>query len=103
VQATEWIERPDASADGGAGVGDAGGFVAYSLGNFIFDQEWSLETKQGFILHLVFDGVHFAGYRVVPVLIEDYHRPRIVEDEMRSIILGRFWESTSLIANTPID
>jgi poly-gamma-glutamate capsule biosynthesis protein CapA/YwtB (metallophosphatase superfamily) len=77
--------------------------IFYSLSNFIFDQEWSLETKQGFILHLVFDGVRFAGYRVVPVLIEDYHRPRIVEDEMRSIILGRFWESTSIIATTPID
>lgn len=72
--------------------------IFYSLSNFIFDQEWSFETKQGFILHLTFDGAEFVGFRIVPVLIEDFHRPRIVEDDVRSTILDRFWESTRLVA-----
>ncbi|MEX2425524.1 MAG: CapA family protein [Thermomicrobiaceae bacterium] len=76
--------------------------IFYSLSNFVFDQEWSFETKQGLVVHLIFDGARFVGYRVVPVLIEDFYRPRIVEDEIKSTILGRFWESTSIIANTPV-
>ena len=75
--------------------------IFYSTSNFVFDQEWSFETKQGFVLHLVFDGTRLVGYRVVPVLIEDFHRPRIVEDDVRATILGRFWESSSIIASTP--
>jgi poly-gamma-glutamate capsule biosynthesis protein CapA/YwtB (metallophosphatase superfamily) len=77
--------------------------IFYSLSNFVFDQEWSLETKQGFVLHLVFDGSRFAGYRIVPVLIEDYHRPRIVEDDMRATILDRYWLSTTIVADHPLD
>lgn len=73
--------------------------IFYSLSNFIFDQEWSFETKQGFILHLTFDRAELVGFRVVPVLIEDFYRPRIVEDDVRTTILGRFWESTGLIAD----
>ncbi len=75
--------------------------IFYSTSNFVFDQEWSLETKQGFVLHLIFDGTTLIGYRVVPVLIEDFHRPRIVEDDVRDTILGRFWESSQIISNTP--
>jgi poly-gamma-glutamate capsule biosynthesis protein CapA/YwtB (metallophosphatase superfamily) len=76
--------------------------IFYSTANFVFDQEWSFETKQSFVLHLVFDGPRFVGYRVVPALIEDFHRPRIVEDEVRNTILGRFWESSFTIADNPL-
>jgi poly-gamma-glutamate capsule biosynthesis protein CapA/YwtB (metallophosphatase superfamily) len=71
--------------------------ILYSLSNFVFDQEWSLETKQGLIVHLVFERTRLIGMRLVPVLIEDFHRPRVVEDEMREIILDRIWQSTDLI------
>jgi poly-gamma-glutamate capsule biosynthesis protein CapA/YwtB (metallophosphatase superfamily) len=71
--------------------------ILYSLSNFVFDQEWSLETKQGLIVHLMFERTRLIGMRLVPVLIEDFHRPRIVEDEMREIILGRIWQSADLI------
>jgi poly-gamma-glutamate capsule biosynthesis protein CapA/YwtB (metallophosphatase superfamily) len=76
--------------------------IFYSTSNFVFDQEWSFETKQGFVLHLIFDGTFFLGYRVVPVLIEDFHRPRVVEDDVRTTILGRFWESSAIIADNPL-
>src|SRR4029079_14351179 len=31
-------------------------FVAYALGNFVFDQDWSLETQQGAMLAVTFTG-----------------------------------------------
>jgi poly-gamma-glutamate capsule biosynthesis protein CapA/YwtB (metallophosphatase superfamily) len=76
--------------------------IFYSLSNFVFDQEWSLETKQSIFVHLVFDGTRFVGFRIVPALIEDFHRPRVVEDEMREIILERFWRSSRIIESAPI-
>lgn len=75
--------------------------IIYSLGNFVFDQEWSLETKQGLILYLVFHGARLTSLRFVPVLIEDYYRPRIVEGQAKTAILDRVWSSTDLLAGTP--
>lgn len=76
--------------------------IVYSLGNFVFDQEWSLETKQGLIMHLVFHGPKLAGLRFVPVLIEDYYRPRIVAGDERVAILDRVWASTDELASVPV-
>jgi poly-gamma-glutamate synthesis protein (capsule biosynthesis protein) len=46
------------------------GLVAYSLGNFVFDQPFSRETMQGLMLHALLDrtGVKQAG--LLPVYIE---------------------------------
>ncbi len=75
--------------------------IIYSLANFVFDQDWSLETKQGLIMHLVFRSNGLAAIRFVPVLIEDFYRPRIVDGSQMSQILDRIWQSTDLIqANT---
>lgn len=55
------------------------GLIAYSLGNFVFDQTRPV-TKESMILEiqLTKDGV--AGYNVVPVWIEDA-QPRILEGD----------------------
>jgi poly-gamma-glutamate synthesis protein (capsule biosynthesis protein) len=50
--------------------------ILYSLGNFVADQMWSLETRQGLIAHLIFRGKHLVGLRLHAVQIEDYHQPR---------------------------
>ncbi len=62
--------------------------IYYSLGNFVFDQMWSEETRTGLILEVVFgkEGVEHAI--VHPVYIEDYARPRIAE-EKREHVVGR--------------
>ncbi len=79
VQGVEWYrDRP----------------IFYSLGNFVFDQEWSRETKQGLILHLWFRNSDLVRYDLVPVLIEDYHRPRIATPEEATVILRRVQAST---------
>jgi poly-gamma-glutamate synthesis protein (capsule biosynthesis protein) len=55
----------------------------YSLSNFVFDQEWSMETKQGVILRLHFEGARLLTFSLEPVMIADYHRPCPADDEER--------------------
>ncbi len=50
--------------------------ILYSLGNFIADQMWSIETRQGLIAQWVFYGKRPVGLRLHAVQIEDYHQPR---------------------------
>ncbi len=71
--------------------------IVYSLGNFVFDQDWSEETKQGLIMHLTFQGSTLVALRFVPVYIEDFYRPRIVDGAEQVTILDRVWASTDAI------
>jgi poly-gamma-glutamate synthesis protein (capsule biosynthesis protein) len=65
--------------------GDA--FVAYALGNFVFDQDWSVETEQGAILEAVFWGARLRSVRYHPVRIVDRHQPVFAgPDEARQIV-----------------
>jgi poly-gamma-glutamate synthesis protein (capsule biosynthesis protein) len=68
-----------------------GHLIAYSLGNFVFDQTWSVETQQGAALSLTFWGPRLVGASFVPVRIEDAHRPRFLDEAAGSDILGRIW------------
>ncbi|HWO93867.1 MAG TPA: CapA family protein, partial [Dehalococcoidia bacterium] len=52
-----------------------GAFVHYSLGNFIFDQDWCEWTQVGSILRLTFHGGRPVAFRLVPYRIADRHRP----------------------------
>ena len=63
------------------------GFIAYALGNFVFDQDWSVETQQGFVLEAAFVGSRLASVRLLPIRIVDMHRPTWAsENEARSIL-----------------
>ncbi|OGG73079.1 hypothetical protein A3A38_04260 [Candidatus Kaiserbacteria bacterium RIFCSPLOWO2_01_FULL_53_17] len=64
-----------------------GKYIFYSLGNFIFDQMWSDEVREGLAVRATFtkDGLKEVSYH--PVLIEDYAQPRLLEGgEARKII-----------------
>lgn len=50
--------------------------ILYSLGNFIADQMWSIETRQGLVARFVFRGNRLVGLQLQAVQIEDYHQPR---------------------------
>ena len=52
--------------------------ITYSLGNFVFDQEWSTETKQGTFLSMTFNGNTLIGASLTPYEIENYNRPEPV-------------------------
>ena len=55
-----------------------GAFIAYSLGNFVFDQDWSTETQQGVILKTTWLNGRLVAVDFLPVRIFDQHRPRIL-------------------------
>ncbi len=71
--------------------------ILYSLGNFVFDQEWSIETKQGMFTEIVLRGGKPVRVRLVPVLIEDYNRPRILGTAEGLPILQRVYDATDAI------
>lgn len=60
--------------------------IYYSLGNFVFDQMWSEETRSGLVLEVVFDkeGILETSYH--PIIIEEYARPRPAEEKRAAII-----------------
>ena len=54
--------------------------VFYSLGNFIFDQMWSEETKKGLTVKLIYDenGV-LSDYELLPTYMSSWAQPEFVE------------------------
>ncbi|PIW81479.1 hypothetical protein COZ97_01700, partial [bacterium CG_4_8_14_3_um_filter_33_28] len=52
-------------------------FVAFSLGNFVFDQMWSEETREGVIAKLYIKNKKILNVALVPIKIEDYNQPRL--------------------------
>lgn len=75
-----------------------GKFVEYALGNFVFDQSWSVPTQQGVVATYTFYGSKLLGMRLTPVHIYNQARPAVVQGEEEKQILGQFRQSSQLIA-----
>jgi D-alanyl-D-alanine carboxypeptidase len=55
-----------------------GGVIAYSLGNFVFDQNFSPETMEGLMLKVEFDSENtIAAVIPIPVKMNEYYQPEI--------------------------
>lgn len=66
-----------------------GKFIAYAHGNFIFDQMWSYETRVGVIGRYTFYDRELVRVEFVPVVIEDYARPRPLQGlEAQAVLDG---------------
>jgi len=65
------------------------GYILYSLGNFVFDQMWSNETRLGAIAEITFEDKEVKDIKFIPIKIYDYSQPRIIENEEAEMILGR--------------
>jgi poly-gamma-glutamate capsule biosynthesis protein CapA/YwtB (metallophosphatase superfamily) len=98
-----WVQAVDAQP---AGV------IAYSLGNFVFDQAWSVPTTQGAILEASFAGGRIVGYRLRPIVIRGVpgvpsalYRPELVDDSSAEgrEILGRIWRASEHLAGAASD
>ncbi len=64
--------------------------IVYSLGNFIFDQDFSLETRQGLAIVLTFIGSQIT---VEPIPIQiDQSQPRVLEGMEKEKRLKKFKE-----------
>ena len=76
------------------------GFVAYSLGNFVFDQFFGEDVRQGAILYCLADR---SGLRSVE-LIPTYNwraQPRVMEPEDAGVVLDRVFGATREIGGLP--
>lgn len=65
-----------------------GGLIVYSMGNFIFDQEWSQQTMEGVALKLEVSPLGWKSARIYPVLITA-GQPDIVSGEEGTSIMER--------------
>lgn len=77
-----------------------GALIVYSHGNFIFDQEWSEETKTGIVgVYIFFDG-KLKDAEFIPVRIENYGQPYILEGAKRRMVLEAMKEASSFFIDT---
>ena len=63
------------------------GWIIYSLGNFVFDQMWSQETREGLIAKIFLDSQGVTSLEFIPVTIDDYSQPRLAEGIEKDVIL----------------
>ncbi len=64
-----------------------GKYIFYSLGNLIFDQNWSAKTSQGLVVRVAVVDGHIAHIGLLPVVIEANYKPRFANsDEARTIL-----------------
>lgn len=74
--------------------------IVYAHGNFVFDQMWSIKTKQGIVGKYTFFNDKLIDIEFTPIQIEDYGQPNILEDEEKQSILNSLKEK-SIILNNP--
>lgn len=89
-----------------------GKYIFYSLGNFIFDQMWSQDTREGLALKIILSSANvqsglapgaasindLQGARVaakikqielIPLIIDDYSTPRVANEQEKASILKK--------------
>lgn len=63
--------------------------VFYALGNTVFDQEWSPETKVGYLAKLTFNGseLNWENIEIFPIGIRDYGEAYLLTGEEKTKVL----------------
>ncbi len=87
-------------------------YIFYSLGNFIFDQEWSQDTKEGMMLDISLSGDSSLvsweiplqdlnnksiSVELKPVIIENYSTPRLANEQEIASILAKIGETSVIL------
>lgn len=52
--------------------------IFYSLGNFVFDQQWSEETKKGLTIKLIYNGKKLSKIESIEIYMENFAQPEWV-------------------------
>lgn len=81
--------------------------IFYSLGNFVFDQEWSQETKEGLIVNFKFSSyakasedkqnIKLEEAQLIPIIIEDFCCPRLADEKEKAEILNKIGREKDII------
>jgi len=66
-----------------------GKFIVYAHGNFVFDQEWSEETKLGVVGRYTFYEGKLVDVEYLPIRIVDYGQPYFLEGDEAASVLNR--------------
>ena len=87
-----------------------GKYIFYSLGNFIFDQEWSRDTKEGLMLKITLTKPNgqneLQGNKVtatlkqielLPIIIGNYSTPRLASEAEKESIFKKIGITTNVI------
>ncbi len=74
--------------------------IWYALGNFVFDQTWSIPTMEGITLELTFNGTDLVQSRMRPHLILDKAQPNFLDPlgDGRAVLSQIFRASKGLLA-----
>lgn len=73
------------------------GYIIYSLGNLVFDQMWSEETREGVLVKIYFRGAKLKSVKFIPYKIENYSQPRLAtEIESKKILKQMGLEKASV-------
>lgn len=74
--------------------------IFYALGNTVFDQEWSRETKEGVIAELRFRGTNVEHITMHPLRITNYGHAQLLSGREKEEILDVFEHASSELATT---
>lgn len=72
-------------------------FISYAHGNFIFDQMWSQETREGVVGKYIFGSNGLQDVSYFPVIIDNYSQPRFATEKEAEKILERMDRSSKQI------
>ncbi|MBI3232186.1 MAG: CapA family protein [Candidatus Doudnabacteria bacterium] len=84
-------------------------YIFYSLGNFIFDQMWSQETREGLTLKIQISinqtsnlqsprqPAQLDSIELIPVIIDNYSTPRPANPDETKSILEKIGETNTLL------
>ena len=77
--------------------------IFYALGNTIFDQEWSKETKEGIITEIRFNGATIENIIIHPLRISDYGHAQLLDGKDEEDVLSIFQSASNQLAGTPLE
>lgn len=66
-----------------------GKWIFYSLGNFVFDQMWSRETREGLTIKLSLENNKLSKIELKPVIIDNFCCARPADPDESAAILSR--------------
>ncbi len=79
-----------------------GKIITYAHGNFIFDQEWSQETKEGVIGKYILYDNQIIDVEFIPIIISDYGQPDFAQEELKTKILNNMYQQSQIL-NTKLE
>jgi len=89
-----WVQRVEQYKDK---------WIFYSLGNFVFDQEWSQETKEGAMLEAKWQEGKLQSLELLPIIVEGYAVPRLATLAEAQRIWDRLGLKSGVITTSAVD